>query len=127
MRKKLWLGLLFAPALSLACGDAAFGPDYSAEPCPGIVAPTGIPLGGHDREIWLGARPDGSSRGMAPVVGYVVDDFAVLVATLPNGLKVAGISNQCIAEYCPNLGEWARQDLQQRIDLLARFAFLNGE
>jgi hypothetical protein len=125
--KKLFLGLLFAPALSIACGDAAFGPDYSAEPCPVIVAPTWIPLEGHNRDIWLGSKPDGSSRGLAPVTGYVVDGFAVLVATLPNGLKVAGISNQCISEYCPNLGEWARQDLQQRIDLLARFAFLNGE
>jgi hypothetical protein len=125
--KTLLFGLLLAPALSLACGDASFGPEYSADPCPEIVTPTGIPLAGHDREIWIGARPDGSSRGMAPVTGYVVDGFAVLVATLPNGLKVAGISNQCVDEYCPNLGEWARQDLQQRIDLLARFAFMQGE
>ena len=122
------LTLYLSPAF--ACGDAAFGPDYSAGTCPVAPEPAvseRIPLVGHDRPIWLGTRADGTNRGIAIVTGYIVDDFAVLVADLPHGLKVAGISSQCIANYCPQLGEWARQDLSAKVDALARDWYLRGE
>lgn len=112
-----------------ACGDIGFGPDYTDAPCPVGDQPPfeRIPLAGHDRPIWLGARADETSRGYANVTGHVVGDFAVLIAHLPNGTQVAGISNQCISSACPYLGEFARQDLNIKIDFLSRAWFQRGE
>ncbi|MDG4552871.1 MAG: hypothetical protein P9E24_01280 [Candidatus Competibacter sp.] len=118
-------GLILSAAMlmnapTLACGD--FGPDYG-EPCPPVtpVPVERIPLAGWDRPLWLGADADGNPIPDAPVQGFVVaNDFAVLVATLPNEIKIIGTSNQCIQASCPWLGNAARQALEHQADLVMR-------
>ena len=110
-----------------ACNS--FGPDFDPTPCPDppvepVLPPAvRIPLADWTGPIDLGVDSTGNSRGIAVVSGVVVDDFAVLFAILPNGKKLIGTSAQCVLPECRNLGQWARRDLEQQIDLLLRATY----
>jgi hypothetical protein len=124
MRTLFFTLALTASLPALACNS--FGPDFDPTPCPDVpvepVPPPNvrIPLAPWTGPIDLGTNPDGSSRGIAVVSGMVIDDFAVLFAILPNSKKLIGVSAQCIQPVCGQLGQWARRDLEQKIDLLLR-------
>jgi len=112
---------------TLACNS--FGPDFDPTPCPDPeVIPIDpsvvrIPLAPFTGPIDLGETSTGRSRGIAAVSGVVIDDFAVLFATLPGGRKIIGTSAQCIQPVCGNLGNWARRDLEQQLDLFLRLTY----
>lgn len=115
--------LLFSTALALSAPVLAedclpgFGPGCVTPTVP--TTPERIPI--HPAAlapIWVG-------DGYATVAGQVVaDDFVLLVATLPNGYRVAGVSGACTTDAerptCPNLALFALYDLRLRIDLALR-------
>lgn len=117
--KSLFLAAALAFAGSALAADClpGFGPGCVTPTVP--TTPERVPL--HPAAlapIWVG-------DGYATVAGQVVaDDFVLLVATLPNGYRVAGVSGACTTDAahptCPNLALFALYDLRLRIDLALR-------
>ena len=127
--KKLSLALLLmslvSPVMAEEC-NKDFGP-WDENGCgPNVAVPLPgerIPIDGWDYPVGVSIKqPDGTSVYVSvPVTVQVVDDFVFMFATLPNGVKVSGVSNQCIQSFCPYLGNFARMDMEYKLDAVLRF------
>ena len=116
--KKLWLGLLFAPALAFA--QVGFGPgplpgdnDLPLVPYP---PPTGAPS-----EICY-------PSGCIPVRYLAVGDMLIAFSKLGNGYESIGWSGPCVGGVvnCPSLGRQAFNDLWVNLVNATRAQSFNG-
>lgn len=97
----------FGPWDEDGCGPSAYNPPPAER----------IPIYGWDYPYtyW-----DGSVQKTAQIHARVVDDFVLMIATMPDGTKVSGISNQCVQDSCPYLASFARWDMEYKLDAILR-------
>ena len=121
----LLLGLS-APALAEEC-TRDFGPwDENGCGAPPYTPPATerIPIAGwnYPAEFFMKQADGADVFVSAPVSVQVIDDFVFMYATLPNGTKVSGVSNQCVQSVCTYLANFARLDMEYKLDAVLRFA-----
>lgn len=115
--KKLWLGLLFIPALAFAqvcppgqtwndCSGSQAGPGSCVTGCRGIIAEGAGPFGPGELCI---------QNDCSPVTYFWIGAKAVAESRLPNGYEVLGWAGPCLNDdvtQCPDIFNQAFADLR---------------